>query len=93
MGIRIIEKNKEKPFRLNLPDILIFFIVVFVLILLLFPLLLLVAGLLIWNLIPGQGRKARAYTRMFFSIPSLFWAARGLTVDIDSKDTIVKITF
>jgi hypothetical protein len=30
---------------------------------------------------------------MFFSIPGLFWSMRGLTVDIESKDAIVKIKF
>jgi hypothetical protein len=50
-------------------------------------------GLLIWNLIPGQGKMARGYTKMFFSIPGLFWSMRGLTVDIESKDAIVKIKF
>ena len=93
MGIRIIEKNKEKPFRLWLPDFLIFLLLMPVLILLIVPLCLVMIGLLIWNFIPGQGKRARAYTKIFFSIPSLFWALRGLTVDIDSKDAIVKIKF
>ena len=93
MGIRIIEKNKENPFRLYLPGCLIFFFLLFLFLLLIIPILLVVIGLVIWNLIPGQGKTARAYTRIVFSIPSLFWALRGLTVDIDSKDAIVKIKF
>jgi hypothetical protein len=93
MGIRIIEKNKEKPFRLYLPGVVILFFLFLFLLLLIIPIVFVMVGLLIWNLIPGEGKRARAYTKMFFSIPSLFWAMRGLTVDIDSKDTIVKIKF
>jgi len=93
MGIRIVEKNKEKPFRLWLPGLLIWIMLLPILILLIVPICLAVIGLFIWNLVPGQGKMARAYTKIFFSIPSLFWALRGLTVDIDSKDTIVKIKF
>jgi len=93
MGIRIVEKNKEKPFRLWLPGLLIWIMLLPILILLIVPICLVVIGLFIWNLVPGQGKTARAYTKIFFSIPSLFWALRGLTVDIDSKDTIVKIKF
>ena len=93
MGIRIVTKNEEKPFRLWLPGILIYLLFLPMLILLLVPIMFILIGLLIWNLIPGQGKMARAYTRIFFSIPNIFWAMRGLTVDIDSKDTIVKIKF
>jgi uncharacterized membrane protein len=93
MGIKIIEKNKEHPFRLYLPGILIGLLVFLALMLLLLPILLVMVGLLIWNLIPGQGKMARGYTKMFFSIPGLFWSMRGLTVDIESKDAIVKIKF
>ncbi len=93
MGIRIMEKNKEKPFRLYLPGALIFIFLFLILLLLIIPVIFVMAGLLIWNLIPGEGKRARAYTKIFFSIPSLFWAMSGLTVDIDSKDTIVKINF
>ncbi len=93
MGIRIIEKNKEKPFRLYLPGILIYFFILFCLVLLIIPILFVLIGLFIWNLVPGQGEMARAYTKIFFSIPPIFWAMRGLTVDVDTEDTIVKIKF
>lgn len=93
MGIRIISKETEKPFRLWLPGILIGFFLLLAAVLLIVPVFLVLTGLLIWNLIPGQGRRARAYTRIFFRIPGLFCAMRGLSVDIDSKDTIVKIKF
>jgi energy-coupling factor transporter transmembrane protein EcfT len=93
MGIRIIEKNKEKPFKLWLPGILIFFFLFLFMILLIIPIVIVLIGLLIWNLIPGQGKIARAYTRILFSVPKIFWAMRGLSVDVESKDTIVKIKF
>ena len=93
MGIRIVEKSKDKPFRLWLPGFLICLLLLPLLILLIIPICLAMIGLFIWNLVPGQGKMARAYTKIFFSIPSIFWAMRGLTVDIDSKDTIVKIKF
>lgn len=93
MGIKIIEKNKEKPFRIYLPGFLIFLLLFFTLVILIIPITLGLIALLIWNMIPGEGKRARAYTRIVFSVPKVFWAMRGLTVDIDSKDTIVKIKF
>lgn len=93
MGIRIVEKNKENPFRLYLPGFLIYLCLFLLLLLLIIPIMFVVIGLVIWNMVPGQGKTARAYTKIVFSIPSLFWALRGLTVDIDSKDAIVKIKF
>ena len=93
MGIRIISKDSEKPFRLWLPSILIFFMIFLALMIFLVPIVLLLIGLLVWNLIPGQGKKARAYSRIVFSIPTIFLALRGLTVDVESDDTIVKIKF
>jgi uncharacterized membrane protein len=93
MGIRIITKNGEKPFRLCLPRVLIYLFLILILILLIIPIVIVMVGLLIWNLILGQSKMVYAYTRIFFSIPKVFCALRGLTVDIESKDAIVKIKF
>ncbi|MCF7831990.1 MAG: hypothetical protein K9N05_00240 [Candidatus Marinimicrobia bacterium] len=93
MSIRIITKNKEKPFRLYLPGILFYFFLLLFIILLIVPIIIIMIGLLVWNLIPGQDKRARAYTRIFFSVPKIFLSIRGLTVDVESKDTIVKIKF
>ncbi len=93
MGIRIISKDREKPFRLWLPGILIFFLIFMAFLIFIVPIVLALIGLIVWNLIPGQGKKARAYTRIVFSVPKIFLALRGLTVDVESDDTIVKIKF
>ncbi|MDD4961896.1 MAG: hypothetical protein WDA41_11050 [Candidatus Neomarinimicrobiota bacterium] len=93
MGIRILSTNAEKPFSLWLPGILIWLMLLFCMLILIIPVFLILIGLLIWNLIPGQRKNARAYTRIFFSIPGLLCALRGLTVDVESPDTIVKIYF
>lgn len=93
MGIRIVTKNEGKPFRIWLPGVLLGLVFLLVLLVLLIPIIIVMVGLLIWNLIPGQAKRARAYTRIFFSIPKVFWAIRGLTVDVESEDAIVKIKF
>ncbi|MBW6457711.1 MAG: hypothetical protein K0B52_00965 [FCB group bacterium] len=93
MGIRIVSREKDKTFRLWLPGILIWFFLLLAAALLIVPVFLVLIGLLIWNLIPGQEEQSRAFTRIFFSVPKIFWAMRGLTVDIESDDTIVKINF
>jgi hypothetical protein len=94
MGIRIISKDKNgKTFRLWLPGIVIGFFLLLAFMLLIVPVFLVLIGLLIWNLIPGQEERSRAYTRLILSVPKIFWAMRGLTVDIESEDTIIKINF
>ena len=93
MGIRIISKEREKPFRLWLPGILIFFLIFLAFLIFMIPIIIVLIGLLIWNLIPGEGKKARAYTRIIFSVPKVFFALKGLTVDVESNDAIVKIKF
>jgi len=93
MGIKIISKDPKQPFRLWLPGILIYLFLLFVLLILFVPIVIVLIGLFIWNLIPDQSKMARAYTRIFFSITTVFWSIRGLTVDVESEDTIVKIKF
>lgn len=93
MRIRIISNHEGKPFRFWLPGVVIWIFLVLLCLMLIVPVMFILIGLLIWNLIPGQEERARAFTRIFFSVPKIFWTMRGLAVDIESKDTTVKINF
>lgn len=93
MGIMIKSRESERPFRVFLPGVLLLLIFLILLPLLILVLVFIIIGLLIWNLIPGQQKMARAYTRIVCNVPKIFLAMRGLVIDVETEDTIVKIKF
>ncbi len=93
MGIRIVSKGPKQSFRLSLPGILILLILLLFLPLILLLIIFTAIGLFIWNLVPGQHLQARAYTKIVLAVPTIFFAMRGLTVDVESEDLDIKINF
>lgn len=93
MGIMIKSRDNNKPFRIFLPGILLLVMFLILLPLLIIVTVMTIVGLLIWNCIPSQQKMARAYTRIVCSVPKVFFALRGLAIDVETEDTIIKIKF
>jgi hypothetical protein len=93
MGIMIKSRDNGRPFRIILPGVLLLLICLILLPLLILVLFFVIIGLLIWNLVPGQQKMARAYTRIVCNVPKIFLAMRGLLIDVETEDTIIKIKF
>ena len=93
MGIRISSKDPNHSFRIWLPGVLLLLLLLLFLPLLLLVVFFVVIALLIWNLLPGQHQKAWAYTKVVCSIPKIFIAMRGLKIDVESEEAVIKINF
>ena len=84
MLLRLKVRSNDASFGLFIPMLLIYILLIPVALI-----CLIVYGFMLLS--PAKSKEARGYLRIFFNLPKLLSAARGIEVDVHSDDADVKM--